>query len=173
MPEKSPGQKEIHWKNTFNIDDMMLPSNISPTLAKFLKVSYHTKMSEEDIVLSIWNYILSKNLFIDNRMLMVDHALQPVLHPPFFYRGYCETEDSLIMLFIAKMHIDPDFIDKDIAYHMQHIRRNFAATVIQNWYRSCKSGKSEGGDSSESDGVNGEHIWVAYLASHYGQNGCN
>ena len=169
MTEDSPGpcrqsRQSRHESDRSKVDpstfdDMMTPSSISPTLAKFLQVPYYTKMNEEDIVLAIWDYILTNKLFIDNRTLLVDRALQPVFHPPFCYKGYCEFENLLIMVFIAKMHTDPDFIEKDVAYHMEHIRRNFAATKLQNWYRNCK--KRGGGDHEE-------HIWVTYLATHYG-----
>jgi hypothetical protein len=140
------------------------PSSISPTLAEFLHVPYHTKMDEEDIVLAIWSYILGNKLFVDNRMLLVDKELQPVFHPPFYYKGYSNTEDSLIMVFIAKMHMDPDFIKRDIEHRMERIRKNYAATKLQYWYRRCKSQK----DSNGSDG-NKAHFWMTYLACHYGR----
>jgi len=135
---------------------------ISPTLAEFLKVPFYTKMYEEDIVLMIWEYILKKNLFIDQRMLLLDKNLTPVIHPKFFY-GETEThlEHSFVMIYIAKMHQDPAFIERDVRDRLDRIARNIAARKILRFYR-----KHRGGD----DNCPPHQLWLRYLVHSYGEN---
>ena len=138
------------------------PSEISPTLAEFLHVPYWTKMNEEDIILEIWDYMHKRNLFIDSRTILVDKALTPVLHPHFYWQdNECTTENTVILIFIAKMHLDPDFIEKDVNERLTRIKRNMAARKILRYLKTHRRGD---------DMLPPNQMWLQYLATHYGHN---
>ena len=146
----------------------LLPSEISPTLAEFFNVPFATKMSEEDIVLALWKYIESNNLLIDGRLILLDALLKPVIHPFFIWEGNdCNTEQSIVMVFIAKMHLDPDFIREDVLFRLDRIKRNIAARKILYFLKS-RSGDERKEISTED--IKLDVSWVSHLASIYGSN---
>lgn len=142
--------------------EVYLPRVISPTLAEFLRVPYFTKMNEEDIVLHVWRYINERKLFIDFRTLMLDKELTKIFHPRFFY-GESETnlEHTFAMIYIAKMHLDPNFIERDVRDRLDRIAKNIAARKILAFFRKHRGG----------DGTCPPHqLWLRYLVHNYGEN---
>jgi chromatin remodeling complex protein RSC6 len=134
------------------------PTEISPTLAEFLHVPYFTKMNEEDIIVAMWHYILDHRLLIDFRKIIVDAALKPVLHPYFYWRDNdCKTENTIVMVYIAKMHLDPEFIERDVKERLEKIRKNIAARRIM---RFMKMNDQQRYDRNQ--------VWLKYLVDHYG-----
>lgn len=137
------------------------PSYISPTLAEFLQVPYWTKMHEEDIVLKIWDYLTRNNLLIDGRQILVTKELSPVLHPHFYWQEeHCSTEQTIIMVFIAKMHLDPIFIQKDVEEHLENLKKKIACRKIVRFLKANRG-----------NGTRKPQLWLKYLANHYGFNG--
>jgi hypothetical protein len=137
------------------------PKPISPTLAKFLNVPYHTKLNEEDIICSIWDYLIKKRLFIDGRTLLLDKKILPVFHPPFYWSAQRNQniEHSIVLFYIAKMHMDPDFIERDRHDRLNKIAKNIAARKIINFL-----GKNKGKKCTQ------DQLWIQYLMDHYGGN---
>jgi len=136
--------------------------DISPTLADFLEVPYHTKITEAEAICGIWDYIVHNNLLIDMRTILLDAKLKPLLHPPFYWRHDDSiTENSVILLYIAKMHLDPEFILLDRENRLDRIRRNIAARKILDRWRYYNGRKKA---QEIEPGV----CWLRYLVGHYG-----
>lgn len=162
----------LRFKNIFKVIyigryidrlEMNSATEISPTLAEFFKVPYHTKMNEEDIVVGIWNYVIEHKLFIDSRVIVLDDQLRPVVHPYFYWKdNKCKTEDSIVLVYIAKMHIDPEFIERDVQERLLRIKRNIAARKIVKFIRSHMKLTYDQ-----------DRVWLKYLVGHYGSNGSN
>lgn len=144
---------------------------ISPTLAEFFNVPFFTKMSQEDIVLALWNYIIKNNFLIDDRLILLDKILEPVMHPFFLWKGNNEhIEHTIVMVYIAKMHVDPDFIQQDIDSRLLRIRKNMAARRLLRLL-SYKRSKVSPLEISKDGNIDIPVVspWVKYLATHYGK----
>lgn len=160
---------------------------ISPTLAEFFNVPFFTKMSQENIVLALWNYIINNNFLIDDRLVLLDKLLEPVVHPFFLWKGNSDspdhTENTIVMVYIAKMHVDPEFIQQDIDSRLFRIRKNMIARRLwQSFlkYKEQSTASSKSNDEIEENDVEFNGIgriptmglrpspWVKYLATHYG-----
>jgi hypothetical protein len=113
---------------------------ISPTLAEFFNVPYHTQLDENDVTLALWHYMMNNNLIIDNRVIILDKMLMPIIHPPFCYRGEYNPhlESSIVMYFVARMHLDPVFIQQDIDYRLESLSKKLAARRILHFYRKWR-----------------------------------
>ena len=130
---------------------------ISPTLAEFLQVPYYTKMDEEDVVLRIWDYLITKRLFIDHRTIVLDDMIKPVMHPFFYWRDNdCQTEHTIIMVFIVKMHMDPEFIERDVEDRLERIRKKIAVRKIVKFLKTHKKPQYDR-----------NQVWLQYLVEHY------
>lgn len=134
---------------------------ISPTLCEFFNVPFHTRMSEEDVTLKIWSYIQNNRLLIDNRKILLNSALLPVIHPPCIKQEKCDTENSLVMIYVAKMHMDPTFIEQDLHYRLDRIRKNILARKIFYFYRLNKNKRVQKSDTPT-------RSWCSYIATHFG-----
>jgi hypothetical protein len=142
---------------------------ISPTLAEFLNVPYFTKMSEEDIIVSIWHYITENRLLLDDRLIMLDQKLNAVIHPEACWENEeCHMESAIIMIFIAKMHLDPRFIEKDVQWRLKKLRQKRAARVLLKFMKRKKYG--DGGEECGDDGhVESSRVqWLNFLVDKYG-----
>ena len=117
--------------------------HISPTLAKFFNVPYHTKYSEEEVIVAIWKYIISNNLLIDNKVLLLDKMMMPVFHPVCL-GNHEMTEEFVVIIWIVRLHQDHSFISKDIYHRLSDLRRNIATRKIQCLWRLHRSRRSSG-----------------------------
>src|SRR6478609_1717239 len=148
---------------TTETDFLLIKKPISPTLANFLGVPYFTKMNEEEIVISLWHYILDHRLLHDERLLLLDKKLEPVVHPGVYW-GDSEsfTESSIVMIFVAKMHQDSAFIDRDVERRLQKLKEQRAARTIVKFLREhCNVNKSQ-------HVLPNNGTWVSFLANKYG-----
>ncbi len=145
---------------------------ISPTLCEFFNLPFYTEMSEEEATIKIWNYILQNKLIIDERVIILDAAIHPVIHPYFIEnhkneRDNCQNdtyhvEHSIIMVYVAKMHLDPTFIERDIQTRLRRIRMNIAARKI---LRSYKNKNNSTSNIRKSPNISND--WCQYLAKKY------
>lgn len=142
--------------------------SISPTLAEFFNVSFQTKMTEEDVVTSLWHYIILNNRYIDERYIILDKYLSKVIHPEFIYDfSNSTTEKGLVLVYIAKMHIDPIFILKDKMHRLERIKRDIAARKIQKFFKTyCLDIHDALWKPPNGKMIN--FLWVEYLAKIYG-----
>jgi hypothetical protein len=142
--------------------------NISPTLAEFFNLPYNTKMTEESIIISLWHYITQNNLLIDNRLIILDAMLKPVIHPFFLWKGNTDSdlEQSIVMMFIAKMHTDPEFVQQDVDFRLDRIKRNIASRKITRFFRRyCGNLHEKLWEPPTGHMVT--KSWLHYLAVHY------
>ena len=113
---------------------------ISPTLAEFLNVPYFTKLNEQDIVLALWRYIETHRLLIDDRIIALDKRIGSVVHPEVYWGEVSESplESSIVMVSIARMHQDPDFIRRDVDRRLKKLREKQAARVISRFLLTAR-----------------------------------
>ena len=105
---------------------------------------------------------------------MIDKTLEPVMHPFFLWKGNNEhIEHTIVMVYIAKMHIDPDFIQQDIDSRLLRIRKNMTARRLLRFFPYKRYGVCEKSSLDVLENCNVDipvvSPWVKYLATHYGK----